>query len=672
MEEVKMNPVPPEHHEEGEMITKPTEAPIQKVQRIGSQQIIEARQVLMRYKEGKKNLEDKIVENENWWKLRHWEQMRDKTKKFMPSTAWLWNVIVSKHGSMIDGYPEPNVLPREKGDEKEATMLSSIIPVILEQNEFKKTYSDCCWYKLKQGASIYGVFYDTKKHNGLGDIAIKKVDAINLFWQPGITDIQKSKYIFHCELVDNDTLKQMYPQLNDQSLASDVTLAKYMYDDTVDTSDKSTVVDWYYHTNYNGKKVLHYCKFVGDTVLFATENETEPTTAPIIDPETNMPAVNPETGNAVEEVIKPSLAESGWYDHGLFPFVIDSLFDIEGSPFGYGYTDICKDTQTIIDQLNNAIVRNTLMASKPRYLRSDSCDINEEELADWEKDFVTVTGNMNENTIQQIALNPLSGTYVEILNNQIEMLKETSGNRDVNNGGTQSGITAASALAIMQEAGNRHDRDTISTTYDAYNQLIYMVIELIRQFYDVPRQFRIVGEQGTPEFVDYDNRMIRPQHQGMDFGRDMGYRVPQFDITVSAQKASPYNKLSQNELALQFYNLGFFVPNNSTQALACLEMMDFNGKDEVIEMIKNNGNLMQAYQNLLNLALAMANRFDPSVVPMIAQGAAMVGINAPTPVNQQGKEAKMVKTDSQGGLKSDEHPFVQRARENAQTSTQPR
>lgn len=672
MEEVKMNPVPPEHHEEGEMITKPTEAPIQKVQKIGSQQIIEARQVLMRYKEGKKNLEDKIVENEQWWKLRHWEQARRDNSKHIPATAWLWNVIQSKHADMEDGYPEPNVLPRERNDEEEAIRLSSIIPVVIEQNEFHKTYSDCCWYKLKQGACIYGIFWDAQKHNGLGDIAIKKVDAINLFWQPGITDIQKSKYIFHCELVDNDTLKQMYPQLNDQSLASDVTLAKYMYDDTVDTSDKSTVVDWYYHTNYNGKKVLHYCKFVGDTVLFATENETEPTTAPIIDPETNMPAVNPETGNAVEEVIKPSLAESGWYDHGLFPFVIDSLFDIEGSPFGYGYTDICKDTQTIIDQLNNAIVRNALMASKPRYLRSDTCDINEEEFADWEKDFITVTGNMNENTVQQIQVNPLSPTYVGILDNQINMLKETSGNRDVNNGGTQSGITAASALAVLQEAGNKGSRDIISTTYEAYKQIILMVIELIRQFYDVPRQFRIIGEQGANEFVDYDNRFIKPQYQGYDFGRDMGYRVPLFDISVSAQKASPYNKLSQNELALQFYNQGFFIPQNSTQALACLDMMDFNGKEEVVEMIKNNGSLMQAYQNLLNLALAMANKFDPSVVPMIAQGAINAGVNAPMPINQEGEEAEMVQTDSHGNVKKDEHAFVKNARERAQSSTQPR
>lgn len=658
-------------HQEGEMITKPQLEQEQAKPKITSKEVAQARETLMKYKEGKKNLENKIVENEQWWKLRHWEQARDESQKFTPATAWLFNVIASKHASMEDGYPEPNILPRERNDEIEAQKLSDIVPVVMEQSEFHKTYSDACWYKLKQGACIYGIFWDAQKHNGLGDISIKKVDAISLFWQPGITDIQKSRNIFHCELVDNDLLKQQYPQLTEQSLASDVTLAKYMYDDTVDTSDKSTVVDWYYHTAYNGKRVLHYCKFVGDTVLYASENETTPFTEPVIDPETGMPAVNPETGNTLEQVVKPSIAETGWYEHGLYPFVVDSLFDIEGSPFGYGYTDICKDTQIIIDQLNSAITRNALMAAKPRYLRSDQCDINEEEFSDWEKDVITVTGNMNENTLQQISVNPMSGICMDFLNHQITMLKETSGNRDVNNGGTQTGITAASALAIMQEQGNRLDRDCIATTYEAYKQIVLMVIELIRQFYDVPRQFRILGENGSATFVDYDNRAIKPQYQGVDFGRDMGYRLPLFDISVSAQKATPYNKLLQNELALQFYNLGFFVPQNATQASACLSMMDFDGKEEVAEMVQQNGTIMQAYQQLLNLAMAMANKFDPSVVPMIAQGAMAVGVNAQLPVNQQGEKTEMVNTDAQGNLKSEEHPFVEKARERVQQSTQP-
>jgi len=68
-------------------------------------------------------------------------------------------------------------------------------------------------------------------------------------------------------------------------------------------------------------------------------------------------------------------------------------------------------------------------------------------------------------------------------------------------------------------------------------------------------------------------------------GRDLGWYTPLFDVQVSAQKQSPYTKLSQNELALQFFNQGFFDPKRADMALACLEMMDFPRKENIIRMI---------------------------------------------------------------------------------------
>ena len=133
--------------------------------------------------------------------------------------------------------------------------------------------------------------------------------------------------------------------------------------------------------------------------------------------------------------------------------------------------------------------------------------------------------------------NPLNGIYVSVLANKIDELKETTGNRDVANGGTTSGVTAASAISAMMEASSRLSRQDSKAAYRAYRKIIYMVIELIRQFYDLPRQFRIVGQNGAQEFVSYSNAGIQPQAQGgVEYGVDIGYRLPMFDIEVSAQK----------------------------------------------------------------------------------------------------------------------------------------
>ena len=555
---------------------------------IGKEQVQAATQTLQKYKEGKANLEKRIVANEQWYKLRHWECLRGEKQEVEPTSAWLFNSIANKHADAMDNFPAPNILPREEMDKGEAEMLSSIIPVILDQNDFEQTYSDVWSYKLKTGTGVYGVFWDGTKLNGLGDISIKKCDIINLFWESGITDIQKSRNLFHVELVDNDLLIQQYPQLQGKLGNSTLTISEYVFDDSVDTTNKSAVVDWYYKkAAENGKAVLHYCKYVNDEVLFATEND-------------------------------PKYADRGWYDDGEYPFVFDVLFRVEGTPAGFGYIDVGKSAQEYIDRGNQAIMQNMLSNTKPRhFIRSDGA-VKEDEYADMTKDFVHVDGNLGQDSILPIQGKPLPNIYVEVINNKINELKEVTGNRDISTGGTTSGITAASAIAAMQEAGSKLSRDNIKASYRAYRKIIIMVIERIRQFYDLPRCFRIIGDNGAVNFIKYSNAGLIAEYQGEEFGIDMGYRIPMFDIEVTAQKSSPYSKMAQNELALQFYGAGFFNPTMAVQALTCLDMMDFDRKDAIMTKIAQNGAAYQAAAMAAQMAMGAGGPPDKEV----AEGAA--------------------------------------------------
>ncbi|MBO5463325.1 MAG: hypothetical protein J6A49_08425 [Clostridia bacterium] len=515
--------------------------------KIGKEDIEKALNILKKYKESKTSLETRIVDNEQWFKMRHWEQLRGD-KGTDNASAWLFNSIANKHADAMDNYPAVTCLPREASDEKAATVLSQVLPVIFERNGFEKIYSDAWWYKLKAGTAVYGIFWNPLKNNGLGDIEIKQVDILNLFWEPGIKDIQKSKNVFHVELTDNETLLSLYPQLSGKLGSSSVEIAHYVYDDSVDTSEKSAVIDRYYKVIRDGVETVHYCKFCNGELLYASEND-------------------------------PEYAERGFYDHGMYPFVFDSLFVEEGTPCGFGYIDIMKDAQKQIDMLGNALVKNAVMATNPRYFINSSGAVNEEEFADWSNNFVHVSGsNLGEDSIREIKLSGIPEIYLGILNTKIDELKETSGNRDFSQGGVSSGVTAASAIAALQEAGGKLTRDMVKSGYRAFSELNTLAVELIRQFYDEPRFFRILGENGEQQFVTYDNSAIRVKSQGSAFGIDMGVRKPVFDIKVCAEKANPFSKISQNELALQLYSAGMFNPEMRQQALIAIGMMDFEGK----------------------------------------------------------------------------------------------
>ena len=600
-------------------------------QPIGQEQLRQANLTLQKYKEGKANLEQRVIDNEEWYRLRHWECMRGKKKQQVePVSAWLLNAIANKHADAMDNYPAPNILPRERDDVEEARRLSDIVPVVLEQTGYEGTYSEAWWDKLIGGTAIYGVFWDSGKLNGLGDIAVEPVDVLNLFWEPGITNIQDSANMFHLSLADNKALESSYPQLSGNLGGSTLDISKYVYDDTVDTSGKSVVVDWYYKKQVGQTTVLHFCKYVNDTVLYATENDE-------------------------------TMAKRGWYDHGKYPFVFDPLFRIKGTPCGFGYIDIGKGAQEYIDRGDQAVMQNMLSNAKPRYfIRSDG-SVNEAEYGDMTKDFVHTDGNLGQDSILPIAGKGLSSIYLNVLDRKVEELKETTGNRDVSTGGSTSGVTAASAIAAMQEAGSKLSRDSNKAAYRAFREIVLLVVELIRQFYDLPRQFRIIGANGEQSFISYTNAGLLPQAQGNDFGVDMGYRVPLFDIEIAAEKASPYSKLSQNELALQFFGAGFFNPQLTDQALACLEMMDFDGKDRMMQRIAQNGTLYQQLMQTRQQAVAMAQAVDMQMGTNYA-GQILSGAQG------QAQPGRVQKPETTGG----ESSVTRNAREEAASRAEPR
>lgn len=586
-------------------------------QAIGKDQIRKAFQTLQKYKQGKQHLEDKIVRNEKWWKLRHWDLMEteETITDPKPASGWLFNTIISKHADFMDNYPDPVVLPREINDKEEAQRLSSIIPVVMEQVGFREVYSQEVWYKLKHGTGIFGCFWDGSALNGLGDISITDVDILSLFWEPGIKDIQKSKNLFYVELVDNDQIEETYPQARGllHTTEDDSVLKKYMNDDSVDVQGKSLIIDWYYHKNINGKRTLQFCKFTGDIVLYATENETQRPTAQTPVQDQNGNYISDENGYPVFETVETgqSIAETGLYDHGMYPFIFDPLFPETDMPVGFGFVDVCKNPQASIDIFNNAFEKNVQFGASPRWFVRDDGGIDRSAFLDPSNPFIPVDGNMGEDDIRAVdPPTPLQGTYLDILNMKIDEMKETTGNRDVTNGGTTAGATAASAIAALQESSGKTSRDQINTTYSAYKKLVTMIIELIRQFYSMPRQFRIIGRSGQEQFTTYSNENLQPQYQGEAFGEDMGYRLPVFDIEVQAEKSSAYSRLSQNELALNFYNSGFFAPQQADQALAALDMMDFSGKDDMIEKVRSNGGMYQQMLNMQQQMIQMAQIID--------------------------------------------------------------
>lgn len=616
--------------------------------------VSEVLQILHEYKDGKTTVDMKATENQEWWRLRHWNVIQGKTEagkaKVEVGSAWAVNSILNKHADFMDSFPKANVLAREADDEEEAQILSKILPAIEEHTDAEQVYNSAGYDFLIDGTAITSVLWDPMAHDGMGDIKKTNVDIHNVFWQPGIEDIQQSKYFFDVSVADVNDVKLQYPDIADRiGGGKQGFITEYIHDDNINHQNDIEIINCYYKKlemrpvlinidpqtvaqHLVPREILHMAIIIGDQCVFCSED-------------------NPEY-------------QDGFYKHGKYPYVFRKCFPVKDSPCGFGYLDIMKYPQRDIDKLDQAIMKNTMMKAKPRWWVKKNADINKEAFADWNEEIVEVGSGDLGSAVQQMDVDTLPAIVETHLEAKIDELKEISGNRDFSQGSTASGVTAASAIAALQEAGSKLSRDINKAMYRGSREEYYLEIELIRQFYTEPRTFRIDDGSGRYEYMDYSNVNIAPQ----DITTPEGTRHKKsiFDLEVSAEKQSPFSRASQNETAKELYQMGLFAPDNATSALVCLDMMEFEGKEKIKQQIQQNDTFMQQFQQMQQLIIQLSPEaavqmglVDPNQV-MMAQNAN----NGATGVSEEGT------AEDRAAKKTTNTDRLDRARETARSASE--
>ena len=499
-----------------------------------------------RYKSDKEELHRRILDNADWYRKRNSVSYREDTNELEASTSFVFSAIENRYADAVDNFPSVNLIERNLSDERTAQLLSKIIPVQLDMSGFKKVYKANWRKKLKYGTGIYGIFYDEEKQ----DIEIRSIDLLNVYCDMHVSDVQDSRFLFIVNAVDNDLLCEKYPQ-HRELFAGDASVEDYR--GTTSADGKTVVVDCYYK---KPDGTLHLMKLVDDNIIDATE-DTEG-------------------------------YENGLYAHGMYPVVFDALYPEDNCPFGFGLVDIIKNPQMYIDRLDSAIIKNIMLSAKQRWIYKESVGVNEDDLMDYSKDLIKVQGDPSGIVPQQTA--SLGEVALAHLGNKIDRLKEIAGNRDFQQGGVNGGVTAASAITVLRQTGEKQSRALIDDSYDMYKDIIVMVIELMREFFTKKRIYRITDEWGVKQFEEFSNENLYHESPvsdvlGFDVGLTKKERV-EVDIEVVPQKRSPYTRESTNELLLSLWKENVFSQGNIDSSVMLLRLMDFDGKEKLIDDLK--------------------------------------------------------------------------------------
>jgi len=487
-----------------------------------------------RYKGDKEMLNQRVRENDYWYKARYGRLINPKTNETEPATAFIFSAIETKYADAIDNFPQANILEREPSDRELSGLLSKIVPVQLDMSGFKKAYKSNWRRKLKHGTGIYGVFYNGE------DIVIKSLSILNVYCDMHLDSVQDSRFLFIVNAIDNDVLKDRFPEHHEKFNGS-TTVENF--DGVHEIKDRTEIIDCYYKKNGS----VHCMKLCKNEIISSTED-----------------------GNFPE----------GLYNHGMYPVVFDVLYPEEDCPFGFGIIDIAKNPQAYIDRLDGAIIKNAVLTSKTRFMVKDNGSVNEEEVLDYENDIIHVAGGVDNDSIRELQVSGLQEFVREHRNKKIDELKEVVGNRDFQQGGTNNGVTAASAISVLQEAGSKLSRTMIDDAYDAYKEVVLMTVELMREFFEDERIYRISGDGGEIEYASFSSAMMFRENGTI-------CREPaMFDISIEAQKQNPFQREASNQTILSLWKAGMFNPQTADYALIALQAMSFEGKETIIKMLR--------------------------------------------------------------------------------------
>ena len=499
------------------------------------------------YKSQKYSLQKRIQEDNMWYKQQYGGDINPQTGNPEPTTGFIFSAIENKYADAMDSYPVPNVLERSDDDTEAARIISEILPVQLEQSNFKEAYKKNWRRKLKHGTAAYGVFYNHKNE----EISINVIDLFNLYVDMNLEDIQQSQFLFITNAIDNDVLKHMYP---DYAELFDGDCDVETADGNVRIKDRTKVIDCYYKKPYEQgdgivKKAVHMMKLVDGAIIDATED---------------MEGYG-----------------EGLYLHGLYPVVLDVLYPEDNCPFGFGVVDTIKNPQSYIDKIDALVIKNAMISGKQRFIIRDNGGVNEKEFADYNNDIIHCAGSVDDESVRPFQAQSLPNFIMEHRNKKIDELKEISGNRDFQQGGTNNGVTSGTAITVLQESGAKLSRSMIDNSFDAYTKIVYIVIELMREFYSNERVYRIINDKGEREFVRFSNKMMYRETRDA-FGILQDKEPICFDVEIAAQKQNPYSREAANNTLLSLWQAGVFVNNDINSACALLECMNFEGKEKLI------------------------------------------------------------------------------------------
>lgn len=424
--------------------------------------------------------------------------------------------------------------------------INDIVKYIYDRNEYLAYHRMRVQDYLCTGTHVCEISWDEDASDGKGDISIDRVPIENFLWDPAEDDIQNGRANMKVSWHPLSWYREHFPENGKYVTASEentnLAVGEKTNQERIAADEEKAMLIEYWWREYDASKKKY---------------------------KINLARV---AGGALLETFKDV------YAHGLYPFVLDVHTEIEGLPVGEGLVMQLAPMMRYINRYAKYMDANIRASAKQKYMVNRSANLDMDALTNWD-DEVVVGDKIDDASLRAFPVPQLSG-YA--LNQMVQMqtdLKQDSGQNQFARGETAGGVTAASAIASLQEAGGKQTRMRTETLKRGFKRITEQILWLISQHYDEGRIMMITGKDNVTREVDVSPSRIMGKKRGEGI-----LPPPPYTVRVNVQRMNPATVAAQNQLFIDIYKMSAEAGNYFPLS-ALIRMLQVDGKEKILPIV---------------------------------------------------------------------------------------
>ena len=449
----------------------------------------------------------------------------------------------------MDNMPEALMLPETRQLQAVAEDLTDVVRFVLHQNNYetlhRRRVEDC----FCTGTAVTQIAWDGDMDGGQGNVALIRWPIEAFLWDPAAESLQDARAVFKVSWHPMSWYRQHYPEQysligSEDGVYSGLGLADAQNGPRAADEGRARLLEYWYRLYDADKRryTINVAYLAGGTLLSDCRDV---------------------------------------YRHGRYPFVLDVYTPIEGLPVGDGMIQELAPMMRYVNRYASYIDMNLRMASKGRLLVDRAAGLDKEALMDWETDVVE-GDRIDASALQWLQTQPFGGMATQQMLQLQNDIKQDSGQNQFTRGETVGGVTAASAISALQEAGGKMTRLRTGVLNQGFKAMVEQVMWLISQFYLPQRVLYITGRQdGMRREVNASPDRLFGKHPS----GAAALPPPPYTVQVQVQRRNPLRQQAQNELFLQAYSMS--VSAGQYFPLSVLfELLQVDGKERILPTLR--------------------------------------------------------------------------------------